>query len=400
MLRHKLSLFAVVSCGLALPARPATFNYFLQVSGQSPTFAPYSVSWSSNSLINPPPCGGPGHFDVSKQPGFTITSSPILGLPPLTTGGAWSFCSSAGGGAEIITYWADALNELGYFLNFPASNPPVTTGVFTAPASSDLLCCFFPPPDFYEPGPPATLTITKSLSFPPIPVWFLTEVHVSLTVAGPVTPPPGTPVEAIVGFVNQAGISIGQPVTVPLVAGQVSPPAVLKSSLVVNALGQHAEIVPVVTAPPGQSLPPLQLTAEILDRVTGFGSMLTTTTGLAPPPATLAPQGLAFGQIMRLTAAAFPTDPCDATLSFANSEGTAVGPSLTVNLSPGQSHSLDLTSAALKLTPGHSIVIQPIVALQPIIGTTVVSPPACMLSTDVFDVVLGRTWTYQTANVQ
>jgi hypothetical protein len=197
---------------------------------------------------------------------------------------------------------------------------------------------------------------------------------------------------------NEAGSPIGQAVTVPLAAGQVSPPAELDSSAVIGALGQHAEIVPVVTAPKGQSLPPLVLTAEVVDRITGFGSLLTTANGLAPLPVTLAPQGLALGQVMRVTATGYPPDPCDAKLSFANSQGAAVGGSVTVNLNPGQS--LDLTGVSPGLTVGHPTVIQPMVALQPVIGSTAVPASACMVSSDVFDVVLGRTWTYQTASVQ
>jgi hypothetical protein len=104
---------------------------------------------------------------------------------------------------------------------------------------------------------------------------------------------------------------------------------------------------------------------------------------------------------MRLTATAFPVDPCNATLSFANSQGVAIGPSLTVNLSPGRSSQpLDLNSAALNLSFGQSVVVQPMVALQQPIGAAAVAGSACMVASDVFDPFAGRTWTYQIANVQ
>ena len=45
--------------------------------------------------------------------------------------------------------------------------------------------------------------------------------------------------------------------------------------------------------------------------------------------------GLAAGQVVRLTAAALPPDPCDAMLNFANAQGFPVGPSLTVKRSLG-----------------------------------------------------------------
>ena len=103
---------------------------------------------------------------------------------------------------------------------------------------------------------------------------------------------------------------------------------------------------------------------------------------------------------MRLTATAFPPDPCNATLSFDNAQGDAVGPSLTVNLSPGQSQSLDLDSSALNLAAGKSAEVQPMVQLQQPIGAAVIAAPACMVASEVFDPIIGRTWTYQIANVQ
>jgi hypothetical protein len=103
---------------------------------------------------------------------------------------------------------------------------------------------------------------------------------------------------------------------------------------------------------------------------------------------------------MRLTAIAYPPDPCAATLSFVNGQGVPVGPSLTVNLTPGQSQPLDLTSAMLNVPLGKSVLVQPMVALQVPINAAVVASPACMVSSDVFDVITNRTWTYQVANVQ
>jgi hypothetical protein len=103
---------------------------------------------------------------------------------------------------------------------------------------------------------------------------------------------------------------------------------------------------------------------------------------------------------MRLIATAYPPVPCVATLSFDNSQGIAVGPSLAVSLSPGQSTSLDLPSAALNLRLGQHTVVQPLVTLQPVIGAAAVVAPACAVASDVFDPLSGRTWTYQTANVQ
>jgi hypothetical protein len=59
-----------------------------------------------------------------------------------------------------------------------------------------------------------------------------------------------------------------------------------------------------------------------------------------------------------------------------------------------------LNSAALNLSFGQSAVVQPLVALQAPIGTAVIASPACMVASDVFEPITGRTSTYQIANVQ
>jgi hypothetical protein len=70
-------------------------------------------------------------------------------------------------------------------------------------------------------------------------------------------------------------------------------------------------------------------------------------------PASFSPQGLAGGQIMRLTAAAYSPDPCNATLGFVNRVGAPIGSTVIVNLSPGQLQSLDLPSAMLGMGLGN-----------------------------------------------
>ncbi len=383
-----------VGWGCTLPAGAATYKYLLQF-GSETGLAAFSVSWQSSSLLNPPPCTS--GIDLSKQTDFLVSGSPQAGYSPLTTGGLWTFCSS--GGTPIMrVFFSNGTVEIGYYLGFSATSPPFTTGVFspsdeTASATTDI---FFGP----FPGPPVTLTISEPISFPPVPGWLASIIRASLTVAGPVTPPAGAPVEAMIGFVDVNGNSLGQPTTVPLVPGQVSS-VELNTANLITAIGQHMEIVPVVSAVQGTTLPPLQLTAEVLNSATGFGGVLTSVNGLAPPPPPLAPQGLAGGQIMQLTASAFPVDPCTATLSFANSQGVAIGGTLTVNLSPGQSSQpLDLNSQSLNLGAGQSMVVQPIVVLQTPIGTSVQPSPVCLVTSDVFDQATGITATFQIANFQ
>ena len=392
MTRRILQIVFVCS-GFALPAGAATYDYYLQVAGVPEAgVAAWTATWTSNTLAVPL-CSS----SASLVSPFLV-GAPIPGYPATI-----SFCSQLvpplplAPGPFVIANWVKSLDsQVNYILSFSTTNPPTTTGVFTASDGFNLVAGGILTGSF---NTTATLTITEAISFPPIPRWFGSIIRASLTVAGPVTPLPGTPVEANIGFIDVNGNPIGQFPSSSIVPGEVTSFELAAGTSPV-ALGQHTAVIPVVSAPAGQMLPPLQLTVEVLDRLTGFGSVLTTSTGLSPPPASLAPQGLAAGQIMRLTATAFPPNPCDATLSFANNQGVAVGPSLTVTLSPGQSQSVDLTSAMLNVALGKSVEVQPMVALQQPIGAAAVAGSACMVASDVFDPALGRTWTYQIANVQ
>ena len=226
-------------------------------------------------------------------------------------------------------------------------------------------------------------------------------------IAGPVTPPPGAPVELQVRFVDINGKALMQPVTLRVVPGQLSSVDLNSTSLHLSP-GEHAEVFPLISTVTGQSLPAVQITTEVFDSQTGFGVALTSS-GLSAPPPSLAPQGLAGGQAMRLIAIAHPPNPCIATLSFADRKGEPIGPSLSVDLKAGESKALDLDSAALNLPRGKRIDVQPRVTLQSPVGA---SPgeertrhegavgPACAAVADVFDKTTGRTSTYQNAQIQ
>ncbi len=389
-MKHRILWLGFLSLAFALDAGAVTYDYYLQVPADAQAgLSAWTATWTSNTL-NPPVC------PVSGTGG--VVSPFLVGEPMAGYTASMYFCiNDTTLDGNIPTLSATWVNEpvgiIDYSFTFPTA--PFTTGVFPAVGSLFVVIGGATP---YN-GPNATLTITKAVSFPPIPRWFSSIVRVSLTYAGPVTPPPGSPVEALVGFVDMNGNPIGQFPPNPITPGQVSTFELDPGTSPV-AFGHHTAVIPVVSAPAGQVLPPLQSTTEVLDSLTRFGAVLTTATGLAAPPASFSPQGLAAGQVMRLTATAYPPDPCDATLSFVNAQGVPVGPSLTVNLSPGQSQSLDLTSAMLNVPLGKSVLVQPIVALQVPINAAVVASPACMVSSDVFDVITNRTWTYQVANVQ
>jgi hypothetical protein len=391
---HRLLWLGFLSLGFALEAGAATYNYYLQVPALPQAgVSAWTAFWTSNTL-NPPVC--------ASIPPLTGVVSPVLvGAPIAGYSATIQFCvndTTAGNVPTVQAFWQNLSAAIANY-TFTSPTAPFTTGVFTL--NGGTLFVDNPTTATFNSynGPNATLTISEAISFPPIPRWLGSIIRVSLTVAGPVTPLPGSPVEAQVGFVDLNGNAIGQFAPVSITPGQVSTFELDPGASPV-AFGHHTAVVPVVSAPAGQVLPPLQLTTEVLDSLTGFGAVLTTATGLAPPPASFSPQGLAVAQVMRLTATAYPTDPCNATLSFANAQGVAVGPSLTVNLPPGQSQSLDLTSAMLNVPLGKSVLVQPMVAVQIPIGAAAVGGPACMVSSDVFDVIANRTWTYQVANVQ
>ena len=57
---------------------------------------------------------------------------------------------------------------------------------------------------------------------PPVNPWFATIARLAITVAGPITPPPGTPVEAQLGFTDLAGKLIVPLTPVTVFTGEVA----------------------------------------------------------------------------------------------------------------------------------------------------------------------------------
>ena len=240
--------------------------------------------------------------------------------------------------------------------------------------------------------------LISRLIVPPFPMpthVFFGSVHkVSLTLDRRVPLQPGTPVQAVVGFTDLNGNSIGQPSTVSLIPGQAAS-VDLDANTVIGAAGGSRDVIVTVSAPPGAFLPPVQVTAEVFDRITGFGRVLASNSGVFRPNPIFGPQGLAGGQTMRVIAVASPASTCAATISFADSNGVPIGRSLQVNLPPGHGMSLDLDAATLKLGLGQRIQVQPILTLR---SPVTAGPPiasSCVASSEVFDIVTGRTWTYQ-----
>jgi hypothetical protein len=70
---------------------------------------------------------------------------------------------------------------------------------------------------------------------------------------------------------------------------------------------------------------------------------------------------------------------------------------MPVNLSGGQSASLDLNSNALNMPAGAQgrMELLPQVTLGTVVGASAPQTVACPASVQVFDNQTGRTWTYQ-----
>lgn len=244
--------------------------------------------------------------------------------------------------------------------------------------------------------------------------WLGFNQILQFVVAGPITPAPGTPVEAIVSFVDLNGDAIG-PAPVPLT---INPGQFVSVDFAANqyirTVGPRIAVRPVLTILPNPNAvagtPPVdvQASSEVIDTVVGFGTVF----GPAPlwppdpcfPPdpcstaASLVPQGLAGGQALRITAVAFPPDPCVATLGFADLNGNPLGGSVPVSLLPGTGAFFDLNAAALGLSAGQRTEVLPVVTLTPPITASAVPTisSACQVSVEAFDRPTGRTQTHQT----
>ena len=220
-------------------------------------------------------------------------------------------------------------------------------------------------------------------------------------IAGPVYVPPGVPVEVNLGFVDINGVSIGPALTQTLTQGQT---ATLDLSADALQLTGRTLVRPVVTLVNPNGLPTtasgapasvfIPEVSEVFDAATGFGrELIPGDTEFAANP-TFAFQGLALGETMQIIVSGFPNTGCSATLGFADINGNPVGPTKQVNLQPGQADSLEVHAITLGIAPGQRMELQPVVS--PFVSAAAASSgSACQATTEVFDTLTGRTWTYQ-----
>jgi hypothetical protein len=223
-----------------------------------------------------------------------------------------------------------------------------------------------------------------------------------LVVEGPVTPAPGGPVEAQLGFLDMSGNLIERSDSVTVGPGQIESLDVNLSQFV-NELGQRIEVQPFVgqsskaTGAPSSGAQ-LFVTVQVLDALTGFQTVLTPVAQPGSSVPALAPQTLAGSQTIRISSTAPSFAPCSAILSFSDKNGVPLGASLPVNLSPSAGTWLDLNSNALGLTFGRRIEVQPLVTPMATVSGVAVNS-VCQVTVEVFDHLTGRTWTSQSTSV-
>jgi hypothetical protein len=128
--------------------------------------------------------------------------------------------------------------------------------------------------------------------------------------------------------------------------------------------------------------------------LTGFGTVLLPAKTTFPPDPVFEFQGLAGVQTMQLIVSALSAHSLQL-LDFVNESGSPVGPSLQVNLQPGQAAALNLNADSLGLKLRQRTEIQPTVAIPPS-TTSVPTNFPCQASAEVFDRLTGRTWTQRT----
>ena len=161
------------------------------------------------------------------------------------------------------------------------------------------------------------------------------SIHtIRLTVVeGPVPVPPGVPVEVSLGFAGPEDHSVGPTQTVTLSPAQTASLDLDVSTVLSSG---RLELRPVVTIPAGAPAGgTIEASVEVFDTANGIGSVFGRGFHSITSAPVFVPQGVPYGQNIRIIALA-PTDsPCDALLSFADLNGNPVGPTKNANLQPG-----------------------------------------------------------------
>lgn len=377
---------------------PSTWSCTGQITappGFSPT--PDSVAIFDMPIADPT-----GHSEVLEFYGQQLLDQGVFWWT-LTYGGfAFNVCGQISCVAETGS------PQTAITLNWKLADGGAYTDYITFAQGQELLPRPYPFP--VSPGQ----TVRLKVSLPPAP----------MAATGPV--PPGGPVEGTLGFLDTEGnaivapqvvtVSAGKPAWIDLAARKAdgnpseSPEsrAHIPSPHIIAILIGHSIVVPIVGPAPGASFaPPLQATLELFDSRTGVESLLVNHPPQPVEPVfapSFGPQTLAMGQTIAIHAAALPPSPmhppqpCIAVLSFADANGMPVGPSMPVQLMPGQVKSLELSADDLGLKHGDFIELQSMVMPAMMMSGTAPNVSECLASAEVFDSHTGLTLTYQAGN--
>ncbi len=205
-----------------------------------------------------------------------------------------------------------------------------------------------------------------------------------------ITAYPPDPCIAQVGFLNSNGTLVGQVSNVTLQPGE-SASLTIAGNALVNTMGQRVELMPQVIQNPN-SPSVCQAMAEV------FNDLLGATTAIAIGAAAY-PSNPAFGvshvtvfQTARLNIAAFPPDPCNATISFVDANGSLLSNSLkNVQLAAGQAAFLDLRGLTVVSGLGQRASVRPVVTLNSAPPGAAATVNVCAVSAEIYDNLDGAT---------
>ena len=112
---------------------------------------------------------------------------------------------------------------------------------------------------------------------------------------------------------------------------------------------------------------------EVINDVSGVTTVLAPGAVGLPSEPVFGMVGVTSFQTARLNLVAFPPDPCIGTINWGDSNGIPIGPSLTVQLNPGQATHLDLPGGGAL---GNRAEVRPVV---------MVTGGACIASAEVYN---------------
>jgi hypothetical protein len=186
---------------------------------------------------------------------------------------------------------------------------------------------------------------------------------------------------AELGFLNNAGDPIGKQLTISISPGQTAS-LQLAGSSVTSGATERAEVVPYAVPTVGtETSCSVSSSLELID---SLGLTIAVLPGSVawPPVPPFGSTGLAPTEALRLNVVAPPGFQCDATLSFDDGNGNALGTSMGVKLdTAGESASLDYVAP----------LGTPRTVVHPVVTVLAGSTEGCLGSSEVYSTITGGT---------